>query len=694
MNLETVSGLLANTTMLVSLVLVAYMLPLRRGTERLIPKLISGLVVSLIAVLLLLNPWQVTEHVNFSSRTVLLSLSGLFLGPIPTCIGLIASIAVRIGIGGPELLPALLNLSFAAVCGLTWRKLRHRFLTLHVWYEFVGLGFLVHAAALVVLAVTLPAGHRAAVLDAAMLPFLVYLPLVTLVIGLLLSRSVAERSIKDTLIERDHALVDSKAAFEQQAHTLEELIDSMPVMVGISGPDGQLRYVNRCWVETLGWTLEELRLLDNPIAAFYPDADELERVMQHVVAGDGRWDSSYTRTKTGSYIWTNWANVILSDGTRIGIGQSVHERVVAESRMRKLSFAVEASGSAIVITGTDGVIEYVNRKFEELTGYTRDEVVGGKPSVLKSGETPSDEYKTLWETISAGMEWHGVFHNRRKNGELFWEKATIAPVRDEHGHISSYIAIKDDITAERQLIDELIEARQQAERSERLKDAFMAMVSHEIRTPINLITGYLSLLEDDLHIEEVPHDERYFQNIHSGVERLTRTIDLMLAVSRVDSGDVHIMRSKTDLVSVMHDVIAAFTLPAKAKGINIVVETTLDSYDVLVDKYMITEAISNLVDNAVKFTREGSVTVRLRQEENRSYIDVADTGIGISEEFMAALYVPFSQEQKGYTRAYEGIGLGLSLVKRYLELNYISIGVTSSKGVGTTFSLDVTEIRM
>lgn len=365
------------------------------------------------------------------------------------------------------------------------------------------------------------------------------------------------------------------------------------------------------------------------------------------------------------------------------------------TRLRKLSVAVEASGSAIVITNTHGVIEYVNRKFEDLTGYSRDEVIGGRPSVLKSGDMPDEEYRKLWQTISAGEAWQGVFHNRRKDGTLFWERATIAPVRDDDERITAYIAIKDDITEERRLIDELIEARHEAERSERLKDSFMAMVSHEIRTPVNLITGYLSLLEDDLRTDEVPHDTRYFRNIHSGVERLTRTVDLMLAVSRVDSGDVRILKIHVDLVAVLHEVIAPFAFGARSKNIGLAVETDLDSCMVHVDKYMITEALSNLVDNAVKFTREGAVTVRLRRDgDARTLVDVTDTGIGISEEFMSAIYTPFAQEQRGYSRAYEGIGLGLALVKRYLELNDITIAVESTKGIGTTFTLDVSRIMV
>lgn len=111
--------------------------------------------------------------------------------------------------------------------------------------------------------------------------------------------------------------------------------------------------------------------------------------------------------------------VLLLAGFAVGV-LVARRRRDDDARLRKLSVAVEASGSAIVITDTKGVIEYVNKKFEDLTGYARAEVIGGNPNVLKSGDTPDDEYRKLWQTISAGEAWQGVFHNRRKDGTLFW----------------------------------------------------------------------------------------------------------------------------------------------------------------------------------------------------------------------------------------------------------------------------------
>ena len=135
--------------------------------------------------------------------------------------------------------------------------------------------------------------------------------------------------------------------------------------------------------------------------------------------------------------------------------RDITERVQAERQLRKLSRAIEQSPSSIIITDPTGSIEYVNPKFTEVTDYTLEEVRGKNTRVLKSGETPTEGYRLLWETITAGREWRGEFHNKKKSGELFWESASISPVLDEHGAVTHFVAIKEDITASKIAAEEL-----------------------------------------------------------------------------------------------------------------------------------------------------------------------------------------------------------------------------------------------
>ena len=131
--------------------------------------------------------------------------------------------------------------------------------------------------------------------------------------------------------------------------------------------------------------------------------------------------------------------------------RDITERKQAEETIRKISAAVEQSPATIVITDISGAIEYVNPKFTETTGYTFAEAIGQNPRILKTGELPPETYKALWDTILAGDVWRGEFHNKKKTGELFWEQASISPIRDAHGVISSFVAVKEDITERKEI---------------------------------------------------------------------------------------------------------------------------------------------------------------------------------------------------------------------------------------------------
>lgn len=169
----------------------------------------------------------------------------------------------------------------------------------------------------------------------------------------------------------------------------------------------------------------------------------------------------------------------------VGVIHDITERKKVEHELRKLSQAVEQSPVSIVITNLDGNIEYVNQKAGETTGYTKEELIGKNPRVLKSGETQPDEYEFLWSSITSGKNWKGIFHNKRKNGELYWESSTIAPIKDIHGQITNYIALKEDIT-ERRLVEKALQD------SEALLRSFfdLPLIGHAITSPVK---GWLEI---------------------------------------------------------------------------------------------------------------------------------------------------------------------------------------------------------
>ncbi len=182
-----------------------------------------------------------------------------------------------------------------------------------------------------------------------------------------------------------------------------------------------------------------------------------------------------------------------------GTGQDITEQKRSHENLLKLSRAVENSPASVVITNVSGSIEYVNRRFTETTGYSREEAIGRTPSLISSGIHSKEFYGQLWSSILAGNEWHGEIHNRRKNGELMVESVLISPIRDDSGAITHFVAVKEDITERRRITEELLRAKNLAEESNRLKSDFLATMSHEIRTPMNGIIGLTHLcLQTDL----------------------------------------------------------------------------------------------------------------------------------------------------------------------------------------------------
>lgn len=231
---------------------------------------------------------------------------------------------------------------------------------------------------------------------------------------------------------------------------------------------------------------------------------------------------------------------------------------------------------------------------------------------------------------------------------------------------------------------EIILAKKNAESSDRLKSEFLAQVSHEIRTPINLLLNSNSLLKE--YITEPDEDINEIYNIAgSAGKRIIRTIDHILNMSEVQLGTYEIIKKEIDLSKMLSELVTEFKFVAEKKGISISLQVAEGAHIYNGDEYSVTQIYANLIDNAVKYTQKGNITVKLSENTSHYIVEIIDTGIGISKEFQNTLFEPFSQEEQGYTRRFEGTGLGLALVKNYCDINEIEIEVESEKGKGTCF---------
>jgi PAS domain S-box-containing protein len=354
----------------------------------------------------------------------------------------------------------------------------------------------------------------------------------------------------------------------------------------------------------------------------------------------------------------------------------------------KLSRAVEQSPATVVITDATGSIEYVNPKFTEITGYTDQEAYGQNPRVLKSGEHPPEFYKELWDTISSGHEWRGEFCNRRKDGQLYWEAASISPVRNDAGKITHYVAVKEDVTARKQAEQELREARAAADAANRAKSAFLANMSHEIRTPMNGIIGMTDLALDT---ELTPEQRDYLNTVKTSADALLTLINDILDFSKIEAGKLELDPIDFALRDSLADMLNALANRAHSKGLELAYEVLPEVRDALIgDVYRLRQVIVNLVGNAIKFTSSGEILVRVEQDERTDervtlHVSVSDTGIGIPASKLESIFTPFEQADTSTTRKYGGTGLGLAISVQLVELMGGRIWAESEEGKGTTF---------
>ncbi|MCB9211851.1 MAG: PAS domain S-box protein, partial [Ignavibacteriales bacterium] len=355
---------------------------------------------------------------------------------------------------------------------------------------------------------------------------------------------------------------------------------------------------------------------------------------------------------------------------------------------QKLSKAVMQSPASLIITDTNGKIEFVNKMFTEISGYSWDEAIGKNPRILKSGKMPNHVYEKMWKKISSGKVWNGELLNKKKDGTLYWENVTISPITNSEGEIINLLGVKEDITEAKKNKLILTEAKEKAEQSDKLKSEFLAQMSHEIRTPVNSILSFSNLLKQDFFNEDNEELSLIFNSIDSASKRIIRTIEMIINMAEIQSGSYDVCFKEIDFIEkILDPLILEYKMIAELRGLKLIYESDANSKkNIVLDEYSATQIFTNLLDNAIKYTVKGFIKVTVKLEsESRLNVEISDSGIGMSTEYLNKLFLPFTQEEQGYSRKFDGNGLGLALVKNYCELNGASIEVKSKKNLGSTF---------
>ncbi len=370
---------------------------------------------------------------------------------------------------------------------------------------------------------------------------------------------------------------------------------------------------------------------------------------------------------------------------RVTAIRDITERKKSEIEIRKLSTAIRQAFVTVVITDSIGNIEYVNPYFEKLTGFSFEEIKGKNSNILATGKTKPESYKDLWDTIIAGKTWEGEFINRKKSGEEYIERSIITPVKDENNNITNFIAVKMDITDQKEIEKFMIRAKEKAEESDRLKSAFLANMSHEIRTPMTSIIGFSQMLDvPDLSDEQ---KKEFLDIIKNSSYRLLSIIDDIIDISKIEAGQIELRNTKTNLNRLIDELYKTFKLRAHGNKVDLQVSYGLpdDQCVIFIDTTKLNQILTNLINNALKFTEKGYIKFGYELKVDFLEFFVRDTGIGISKDQQDYIFERFRQVELTATKRFEGTGLGLPISKAFVEIMGGEIYVDSRLNEGSMF---------
>ncbi len=495
--------------------------------------------------------------------------------------------------------------------------------------------------------------------------------------------------------ERDLAIETSRAVDAQNERLLQTTDQ------GMYGTDasGRFTYVNRAGLVILGYESGEIigkeshSLIHHSRGDGSPYPAEECPICRANAAGIGcHVDNELLWRKDGSSFATEFSSYPIIEngifGGAVVTFSDITERKRAEERRRMLERAIDQCPITIVITDPHGIIEFVNPHFTSLTGYSAEEAIGENPRLLKTDQTPPEVFTDLWSTISEGHTWEGEFVNKGRDGSRFWERAVISAMLDETGAITHFLAVKENITEKKKILAELAAARDIAEAATQAKSQFLATMSHEIRTPMNGVIGMTALLLDTELTEE---QRSYAEIVNRSGENLLSLINDILDFSKIEAGRLDMEVIDFDLRTTLEDTTEMLTFRAHDAGLDLVchIDPAVPVY-LKGDPGRLRQIVTNLAGNAVKFTHEGEVVIGAALESDNGEtvtirFTVRDTGIGIPQSRLAAVFEPFTQADGSTTRKYGGTGLGLAICKQLSELMGGEIGIESEEGKGSTF---------
>lgn len=499
-------------------------------------------------------------------------------------------------------------------------------------------------------------------------------------------------SRREAMATRDH-----DAAFAQR---LGFLLDHVPVVIYSLAPDPALTrlYFSPQHEVLTGYTLAEaLANTGDWLEMVHPD--DYPRVAAEsarAAAATDRFSAEYRlRRKDGQYVWIHDECVPARDasGQLIawqGVLLDITDQVRAQAAQAHLASLVMSADDAIISSDLSGAITSWNQGATRLYGHEADAMVGQPFWQLLP---PDTDVAALIAHIRAARSGATVAsfeaQRQRQDGGHVDVAITMSPIRDANGVVTGISTIARDITARLRLEQALRDAVAAAEAALRAKSHFLAMMSHELRTPVQAILGYADLLLLESAGALAPEQRADLLSIRDGASRLDRLISQLLDLSRMETGSLALTREPVALAPIIDDLREAVLPQAMARGLAVEIAVPAALTPAYADPARVRQVLLSLVENAVKFTERGTVSIRAREAAGLVLVEVSDTGIGIDAADLPTIFDAFHQVDSSLTRRYQGAGLGLALAQQLAMHMGGHISVSSTPGHGSTFRLEL-----
>ncbi len=509
----------------------------------------------------------------------------------------------------------------------------------------------------------------------------------------LVAMAIAGIAVGSGVLLRMYQLTRRLADSETRYRTLISNLPGVAFRYQLGSP-GKLVFVSDAIKAMTGWPASYFTGEERSFEGIM-NADDLARigpVIQQAIAVGGSYNVEYRiRRRDGQEIWVSHSAGCVRDsaGTVQWIDGVSFD--ITESRKRNAEFKSVAtvldSALAVLEIGTDGRILHGNAKYLAMLGYSSQDEIAGRPyeEMVPARLRQTPAFRGRLQAMLAGEVVEGEFLRLARDGRELWIQATYNPVYDENGRLQKIMAFKTDITPRKAMERELREAKVRAEQAAETRSAFLANMSHEIRTPMNAIIGFTDVL---ITTQLTPVQRRHLDTVRNAAQSLLRLLNDILDTAKLEKGAVELDMADFSLRSLCEQVAASMRLGAEKKGLALVLD-----YDYSVQEYFrgdalrIQQVLVNLVGNAIKFTLEGRVTIRVAQRQSETVVTVEDTGVGIPADRVERIFDAFAQADATVTRKFGGTGLGTTIARQLVELMGGRIVVHSEVGVGSRFEV-------